>query len=318
MQDCAREAAMTLPGFRIVTTGLRFPEGPVAMPDGSVIVVEIEGGRLTRVRADGTRTTIAQLGGGPNGAAIGPDGKVYVCNNGGMKWHEDAETGLRPIGAPDIFTGGSIQRVDLETGKFETLYTHCGARRLIGPNDLVFDKTGGFYFTDLGKAYPDRVDRCALYYATTDGQTVKQVTGPTLTANGCALSPDGSVLYFVEAEPARLWAIDIVGPGVTRRTPWPSPHGARLVYAAGMPYQRYDSMAVDSAGNILIATLFRGGITVVSPDGATIRHLPIDDVWTTNLCFGGPDLRTCYVTLAQWGKLAAFEWERPGLRLNWQ
>ncbi len=309
---------MQLKNFRIITTGLRFPEGPVAVPDGSVILVEIAAGRLTRVAADGAKTTIANLGDGPNGAAIGPDGKVYVCNHGGSSWHEDGETGLRPAGPPPNFVGGSIQQVDAATGAFKTLYTHCGDRRLIGPNDLVFDAHGGFYFTDLGKGHPDRFDRCAVYYATTDGRVIKPVTGPTLTANGCALSPDGKTLYFVESEPARLWAMDVLAPGEIKREPWPSPHGARLLYAAGMPYQRYDSMAVDSAGNVMIATLFRGGITVVSPDGGTVRHLPIDDVWTTNLCFGGPDLKTCYVTLAQWGKLAAFEWERPGLRLNWQ
>ena len=65
-----------------------FPEGPVFMPDGSVIVVEIAGQRLTRVAPDGTKTTIAEMGGGPNGAAMGPDGKIYVCNNG-------ASTGTR-------------------------------------------------------------------------------------------------------------------------------------------------------------------------------------------------------------------------------
>jgi gluconolactonase len=283
-----------------------------------VILVEIAGGRLTRVMPDGTKTTIADLGDGPNGAAIGPDGRMYVCNHGGSKWYEDTENGMRPNGVPDNFKGGSIQRVDLASGAFETLYTHCGGRRLTGPNDLVFDTSGGFYFTDLGKAHHDRFDRCAVYYATTDGKLIKPVTGPTLTANGCALSPDGKILYFVEGEPARLWAVDIIGPGESRRAPWPSPHGARLVHAAGMPYQRYDSMAIDSDGNILIATLYRGGITVVSPDGKTVRHLPIDDMWTTNLCFGGPDLKTCYVTLSQWGNLAAFEWERPGLKLNWQ
>ncbi len=307
-----------LPGFRTITTGLRFPEGPVAMPDGSVILVEIAAGRVTRVAPDGDKTTIAEVGDGPNGAAIGPDGKLYVCNHGGSKWYEDPVVGMRPNGAPDNFKGGAIQRVDLATGKFETLYTHCSERRLIGPNDLVFDTAGGFYFTDLGKAYHDRFDRCALYYASTDGTNIKQITGPTLTANGCALSPDGKILYFVEGEPARLWALDIEAPGEIRRAPFPSPHGGRLIYAPGIPYQRYDSMAVDSAGNIMIATLYRGGITVVSPDGHNIRHLPIDDVWTTNLCFGGPDMRTCYVTLSQWGKLVAFEWERPGLRLNWQ
>ena len=77
---------------KTVTTGLKFPEGPVVMPDGSVIVVEIEGGRLIRVLASGEKQVVATLGGGPNGAALGPDGKIYVCNNGGFNWAHD-ETG---------------------------------------------------------------------------------------------------------------------------------------------------------------------------------------------------------------------------------
>ena len=74
--------------MREVTSGLQFPEGPVWMEDGSVLVVEIRRGTLTRVAPDGTKTVVAETGGGPNGAAIGPDGKVYVCNNGGFIWHD--------------------------------------------------------------------------------------------------------------------------------------------------------------------------------------------------------------------------------------
>ena len=67
--------------MEIVTEGLRFPEGPIAMPDGSVILVEIAAQQLTRVLPDGSKQVIAKTGGGPNGAALGPDGKIYVCNN---------------------------------------------------------------------------------------------------------------------------------------------------------------------------------------------------------------------------------------------
>ena len=63
--------------------GLRFPEGPIAMTDGSVVLVEMFGPRLTKVRPDGSTETIAEVPGGPNGAAVGPDGAFYVCNNGG-------------------------------------------------------------------------------------------------------------------------------------------------------------------------------------------------------------------------------------------
>ena len=79
--------------MEIVTEGLRFPEGPIAMPDGSVILVEIEAQQLTRVLPDGTKEVVAKTGGGPNGAAMGPDGKIYVCNNGGCA--DIANTDLR-------------------------------------------------------------------------------------------------------------------------------------------------------------------------------------------------------------------------------
>jgi gluconolactonase len=89
-----------------VASGLRFPEGPVAMPDGSVLVVEIERGTLSRISADGTVDVVAACGGGPNGAAVGPDGKVYVTNNGGFAWVD----GMPTVAAED-YVGGSIERV---------------------------------------------------------------------------------------------------------------------------------------------------------------------------------------------------------------
>src|SRR5665647_2022443 len=75
-----------MPNIRVLATGLEFPEGPVVMPDGSVVLVEIRGQRLTRVWPDGRKEVVAQIPGGPNGAALGPDGKMYVCNNGGFSW----------------------------------------------------------------------------------------------------------------------------------------------------------------------------------------------------------------------------------------
>ena len=63
-----------------------FRKGPVVMPDGSVVLVEIRGKRLTRVYPDGRKEVVAEIPGGPNGAALGPDGKMYICNNGGFSW----------------------------------------------------------------------------------------------------------------------------------------------------------------------------------------------------------------------------------------
>ena len=289
---------MTPPDLKVVTTGLSFPEGPIAMADGSVILVEIRAQKLTRVAPDGSKTTVADMPGGPNGAALGPDGHVYVCNNGGFSWMDDPKFGTRPTGQATDYSGGRIERVEIATGRVEPLYTSCDGFPLKGPNDLVFDAHGGFYFTDLGKTRHREIDRGGVYYAKADGSAIKQVAGPTLTANGCALSPNGDTLYFVETESARLWAMDITAPGEVRREAWPSPHGGRLVAQVGGAFQRFDSMAVDSAGNACVATLMNGGITVISPDGLDTRHIPLPDLYTTNICFGGPDMQIAFATLS--------------------
>ena len=284
------------------------------MPDGTIVLVEIERGTLSRVTPDGRTEVIAKLGGGPNGAAIGPDGAVYVCNNGGLRWHED-QHGLRPVGQPDDYTGGRIERVDLATGAVRVLYTGTEKGPLKGPNDLVFDRAGGMWFTDLGKTRERDMDRGGVYYATADGSRIREVIYPMLTPNGIGLSPDESRLYVAETHTGRLWAFDLEAPGVVRRRKFPSPNGGELV--AGLPgYQLFDSLAVDAEGNICVATLFNGGITVISPDGTKVEHVPMPDLYTTNLCFGGPGLRTAFVTLSVSGRLVALDWPRAGLALN--
>ncbi|RPH62577.1 MAG: SMP-30/gluconolactonase/LRE family protein, partial [Burkholderiales bacterium] len=243
---------------------------------------------------------------------------VYVCNNGGFRWVTEADGFVRPVAQADDYETGRIERVNLATGKAERLYERVDAHRLCGPNDLVFDRDGRFWFTDLGKVRERDMDRGALYYASADGSTIRAAASPVMTPNGIALSPDGTVLYYAETEGARLWAFDVTGPGALRKHGWPSPHGGRLVVAApGSHYQRFDSMAVDALGNLYVATLLHGGITVVSPDGRLSTHLPLPDRYTTNLCFGGPDRRTVYVTLSGTGRLVAIDdWPIPGLRLN--
>jgi gluconolactonase len=84
-----------------IASGLRFPEGPVAMPDGSIVLVEIERQTLSRVRPNGEVSVIAELGGGPNGAAIGPDGRCYVCNHGGFEWRRRGAGMVLGLQGPD-------------------------------------------------------------------------------------------------------------------------------------------------------------------------------------------------------------------------
>ena len=155
-----------------------------------------------------------------------------------------------------------------------------------------------------------------LFYAKSDGSSIVEAVYPMMTPNGVGLSPDGNTLYAAETQTGRVWAFDIEAPGVIRKQPFPSPNGGRML--AGMStFRLFDSLAVDSGGNVCVASLFEGGITVVSPQGGVVDFVPMPDLYTTNLCFGGPDLKTAYVTLSVSGKLVAIDWPRAGTPLHW-
>ena len=302
--------------MRVIAEGLRFPEGPIACGDGSVLLVEIERGTLSRVDPDGSVEVVADCGGGPNGAAVGPDGAVYVTNNGGFAWSPAPNGTMLPsVESPD-YTGGSIQRVDVATGAVDTVYTHCGPHRLRGPNDLVFDDSGGFWFTDPGKRRARDRDRGGLYYATTDGSTIREVLYPLNHPNGVGISPTGDRVYVAETETARLFGWDLAGPGELAGYRGPETRPALAVGLGG--WQMLDSLAVDAAGNVCIGTIRNGGISVISPDGESIDHLPTGDAITTNICFGGPDRATAFITASYTGRLHATPWPRPGLALAYE
>ena len=303
--------------MREICRGLKFPEGPVAMPDGSVILVEIERKTLTRVSVDGEVSVIADCGGGPNGAALGPDGKMYICNNGGFEWNQSGPFKRPGEELAKDYVGGSIQSVDLATGSVETIYTECDGESLKGPNDIVFDRQGGFYFTDLGKRRGRQIDRGSLFYAKIDGSSITELIHPFDTPNGVGLSADEKKLYVAETNAARLWAFDIESPGVIKKDGpslfWP---GHLLHKFNG--YERLDSLAVDSEGNVVVATLGTGCVTAISPTGQIRARVAVPefDLMVTNVCFGGPDLRTAYITASGLGRLYAIDWHCSGLPLN--
>ncbi len=302
--------------MREIGSGLEFPEGPIAMQDGSVILVEIKRQTLTRVSPDGSLNVIADCGGGPNGAALGPDGRVYVCNNGGFAWGTPGGF-TRSIGtAPDYVTG-SIQAVDITTGAVETIYTECNGERLKGPKDIVFDEHGGFYFTDLGKRTDRHMDRGAVYYAQPDGSSIKEVVQPIETPNGIGLSPDGRTLYVAETFTAKIREWEIDSPGVLK-PPTDDPFDVGHILYGFSGYERLDSLAVDSEGNVVVATLGTGCVTAISPTGEVRAVLPVPqyDPMVTNICFGGEDLRTAIITSGGVGKLYAADWHCAGLALH--
>jgi gluconolactonase len=297
-----------------VTSGLRFPEGPVAMPDGSVIVVELGGGCVTRVQPDGSKSQVAEPGGSPNGAAIGPDGALYVCNSGGWDFHEVLGMLIPDTELPAHHSGGRIERIDLDTGKVDVLYTECDGHPLIGPNDIVFDAHGGMWFTDHARREGRVQHLGAIYYAKPDGSEIREVVFPSDAPNGIGLSPDGSRLYAAETHTGRVYAWNVTAPGEVERNEM----GAAGALLCGLPgMQLFDSLGIDGDGNVVVATLVTGALTVISPEGEVLDQVLTGDPMTTNVCWGGDDLRIAYVTCSGTGRLISLSWPRPGLKLNY-
>jgi gluconolactonase len=284
--------------MEIVAEGLAFPEGPVVMADGSVIVVELAGGRITRCW-NGHKETVCDIGGGPNGAAIGPDGALYVCNNGGLdlaKFQNAHGPGHE----------GRIERVDLATGKYDRLYDACDGIALEAPNDIVFDADGRMWFTDLGKSHDGIRTASGLFAASPEGTEITAINRHAISYNGVGLSPDGAHVYVADTHQARLWRYD-------RRVEAQKP--AWVATAPGPV--GFDSLAVTAAGNICVATLYEGGISTITPAGAVTKLDIPDERYVTNIAFGGADMRDAWITLSTTGQLVKTRWDEPGLELHY-
>ena len=287
-----------------VATGLAFPEGPAIGPDGELYVVEIAGGRVSRVGRDGAVSTFAETGGGPNGCAFGPDGHLYVCNNGG-NWPGDVPS---TAGAPKPPGGaGAIQRVapdgsrhDLSrrastaprctsrttsastTPAASTSPTRSGPRRGVEPvpsRVLYCDASGAASVSHSGLAFP----------------------------NGLGVTGDGRFLVVCESMTGMLWSFKIEGPGVLGEAK-PNGHIGRR----SVP----DGFCFDSDGNMIVAGHGTNCLFVLSGgDGRPVRVVELADAGPTNACFGGSDLTTLYVTSSDVGAVLALEWPVPGMQL---
>ena len=274
----------------VIAEELAFPEGPVVMSDGSVIVVEIMGGRITRCW-NGRKETICEIGGGPNGLAIGPDGALWVCNNGGMGEH--AEGGA-----------GRIERVDLATGKFERVCDACDGKKLHGPNDLVFDSSGRLWFTDFGKNEGDTRLVGGLYTCMADGSEITRIYDRPVAYNGIGLSPDENHVYVADTGQARIYRFD-------NRAEAQQPQ----YVATAMGPIGFDSLAVTAAGNVCVGTVFEGGVATITPQGEVTMLRIEEDPYVTNIAFGGDDMRDAFITLSGTGRLVRMRWDEPGLKL---
>jgi gluconolactonase len=299
--------------FETVAEGVQFPEGPIAMPDGSVLFVEMIPGTLTRAWGNGRKEVVAQVGEGPNGAALGPDGAVYICNNGGVDITRNAAGDLVFGPVPRNYTGGHIDRVDLATGRVERLYEYCNGFRLSAPNDLVFDRQGGMWFTDMGRPIGRSRTLSGLYYAKADGSSITEAYFGASAYNGVGLSPDERMVYVSDTYTARIWSFELESPG--RIKPPADPHGPARFVASLNGNISIDSFALTASGKLCVATFGTGGIATIDPDGP-IEHLPLPDHFVTNICFGGQDMRTAHITLVHTGRVLRTQWPEPGMKLN--
>jgi gluconolactonase len=327
--------------MRFVAQNLNFPTAPLILPDGDLVVAEILGGRLVRVRADGSTKLFAETGGAPAGAALGPDGAVYVCNNGAANLVRerlpDGRTIYRPPGPGEQGTGlaGQVQRVTAD-GQVSTLFRECDGRALMAPTGIVFDRQGSFYFTDRGlyegpvrdpgvsteskhlsvlrmAGAMTRKAAGSVYYASADGRTVREILHPLASPSGIALSPDETTLYVGEAGTGRVWAFQLTGPGQPgkRRCLGVAP-GTRP-----LNFSWCEGLTVDAEGDVAVATVVNGGVTTLSPQGRQMEHVATGDPFTTGLCFGGADRRSLFVTLSGSGRVIAYDaWPVKGHQLN--
>ena len=292
----------------VIATGLEFPEGPVCERDGTVYFVEIGGGRVQKIAPDGTLSVAARLGGGPNGLAKGPDGALYITNNGGFAWHNSL-----PIGpAPDYETG-RIERVD-KNGNVQRLYTSCDGQPLSAPNDLVFDAEGNFYFTDPVHRNPQVREipgqptkrRASVYYATPDGKRIRRVATDLQHANGIGLTPDGKTLLVAETFAGSLCRFPIHAPGEL---------GERQPFGTLPDGHFPDGFCLDEEGYVLVCGVLGGGISVFDPTGKRVEVIPCADKAVTNIAFGGPNWMTLYITESGLGRVVTRDWPRRGLVL---
>jgi gluconolactonase len=285
--------------YRVVASGLPFPEGPAVDRQGRLYWVEIAGSRIARLEPDGSVATFADTGGGPNGGAFAPDGRLYVCNNGGS-WPRAASTEGR---GPGPRGQGCLQRVSADGSSVETVLTEIDGRPLAGPNDLAFDPDGGLWFTDpVWGGEPGSV--C---YLAPDGTAVRAHTGIAFP-NGIGVTDDGRFVIVCESMTGNLLGFRIEGPG---RLSGPKANGN--IGRRSIP----DGYCFDSAGRMIVAGHQTNCLFVLdAADGRPRSVVELPEEGPTNCCFGGDDFSTLYVTSSDVGRVLALPWDVPGMRLH--
>ena len=269
-----------------IATALAFTEGPTVDRDGNVYFTELVFQRIMKLDPKGVLTVFRENSNNANGLLIDPQGRLIACEGAGSA----------RLGVPQQFKP-QVTRTDLATGTIEILADNYEGKPFVGPNDVTIDSKGRVYFTDLPGG--------AVYRLDAPGRVTRILTAPDIQRpNGLQISPDDRTLYVIEANQAQggarmIRAFDLSPEGTVSRM---------RVHYNFYPGRSADGMSIDTQGNLYASAgmgQLRGtsetldtktGVHVISPDGKLLKFIPIPEDYITNNAFGGPDMRTLYVT----------------------
>ncbi|GAA3731922.1 SMP-30/gluconolactonase/LRE family protein [Salinactinospora qingdaonensis] len=283
------------PRPRVVGEGLDFPEGPVYLGGGAVAAVEMRGQRVTRIDPDGATTTLGRLGGGPNGAALGADGAIYVANNGGLAAADDGGYWH----APEPMDG-CVQRV--AGGAVSTVAADLPGDPPHRPNDLCFGPDGRLYVTDSHNWEDLRNLRPGRIVAIGPGGEVEQVAEMAAMPNGIGFAPDAERMFVAQSLTRKVWAY-----------PW-SPAGlGEPEVVCKLPSGSPDGFCFDAEGNLYVCGSVGHVIHVFAPSGKLLRSIDTEPgAQPTNCCIGDGQL---FVTYSMPGRVVAYDIDAAPLEL---
>jgi gluconolactonase len=269
-----------------IATTVAFTEGPTSDREGNVYFTEIINQRIMKLGKDGVLSTYREHSNVANGLLIDPQGRLVACEGA-----EFERPGVKVKGKPQV------TRTDLKSGKVEVLADIVDGKPLVGPNDVTIDGKGRLFFTDLAGA--------AVYRIDAPGKVARILAAPDVQRpNGIQVSPDDRKLYLIEANGAQggarmIRSYDLQPDGTVRNM---------KVHYNFYPGRSADGMSIDTQGNLYASAgmnQLRGtsetldnktGVYVISPEGKLLKFIPIPEDFITNNTFGGPDMKTLYVT----------------------
>jgi gluconolactonase len=262
------ESGILAPGAKVelLADGFKFTEGPASDAEGNVLFTDQPNDRILEWSADGKLSTFLEPCGRSNGLCFDEDGNLWACaDEKNELWCIDPK------------------------GKATVVVKEYQGKLLNGPNDLWIRPDGGIYFTDpfYKRSYwnrgPQEQDGQCVYYLAPDHKTLTRVTDDLETPNGVIGTPDGKTLYVADLRARKTYAYDVQPDGTLA--------GKRLFCEQGS-----DGMTIDDEGNVYLTGK---GVLVFAPSGEQVAHIPVDARWTANVCFGGKDRHTLFVTASE-------------------